>query len=142
MKKILCLILLATAVTLGGCASGQKFDQVATSIPVLKKNEGRIYFYREAGIGLAVQPDIRLNDQVVGVSKPDGFFYVDRPSGDYTVATKTEVENTVSFHLDKGETKYIRTSVGMGILVGHVTPTIEPPEAGSLAIRSLAYTGQ
>ncbi len=72
-----------------------------------------------------------MNNEVVGRSVPGGFSYVDRPPGKYAVTTATEVENAVTFQLAAGETKYIKTSVTPGILVGHVTPTLEFPEQGN-----------
>jgi hypothetical protein len=43
-------------------------------------------------LGAAVQRAVKLNGEVVGKAVPQGFFYVDRPPGDYTVTTATEVE--------------------------------------------------
>jgi hypothetical protein len=43
--------------------------------------------------------------------------------------------------LAAGETKYIKTAVTPGILVGHVTPTLEFPEQGQSDIGSLRYVG-
>jgi hypothetical protein len=73
----------AIAAVLGGCAaSGAKFQEMAGSMPSLKPGEGRIFFLRSSSIvGAAIQPEIRLNGQVVGQSKPGGFFYVDRAAG-------------------------------------------------------------
>ncbi len=88
-----------------------------------------------------MQPEIRMNNEVVGRSVPGGFSYVDRPPGKYAVTTATEVENAVSFQLAAGETKYIKTSVTPGILVGHVTPTLEFPEQGQSDISRLRYVG-
>ena len=76
-----------------------------------------------------------MNNEVVGRSVPGGFSYVDRPPGQYAVTTATEVENAVTFRLAAGETKYIKTAVTPGILVGHVTPTLEFPEQGQSDIK-------
>jgi len=120
---------------------GTKIRRNRSQIPHLKAGEGRIYFTRAAEYqGSFIQPEIRLNGEAVGVSKPGGFFYLDRPAGDYTVSTATEVEEKVSFHLSAGETKYIKTSASMGLLVGHITPTIEFPEQGKSDVESLHYT--
>ena len=84
-------------------------------MPGLKAGQGRIYFLRSSSMfGAAVQPEIRLNGQVVGQSKPGGFFYVDRAAGTYSATTATETENAASFKLDSGEIKYLRTSPSMG----------------------------
>lgn len=84
---------------------------------------------------------ISLLARVVGRSVPGGFSYVDRPPGKYAVTTATEVENAVTFQLAAGETKYIKTPVTPGILVGHVTPTLDFPEQGQSDISRLRYVG-
>jgi hypothetical protein len=142
--KLYRTLLLACTTTLlvAGCASGPQYREMAASIPTLASDQGRVYFFRESSIfGATLQPDIKLNGQVVGRSTPGGFFYVDEPAGDYTAATRTEVERTVSFSLHAGETRYVRTTVGMGILIGHVTPTLEDGESATKTIADLKYTG-
>lgn len=143
-RSFLRLATAAAVVALAGCAAtGARHADMASSIPSLKPGDGRIYFFRSSSIvGAAVQPDIRLNGQVVGESKPGGFFYVDRPAGNYVASASTETEKTVSFTLQAGETKYIRSSVSMGLLVGRVVLEPETPEKGRVEIASLAYTGK
>ncbi|AIY41530.1 miscellaneous; hypothetical/global homology [Collimonas arenae] len=133
----------ALAVLLSGCAaSGAKYSDMASSIPTLKADQGRIYFFRSSSMmGAAIQPEVRLNQTVVGKSQPGGFFYVDRPAGQYVAASSTEVEKTLSFALDAGETKYVRTSVSMGLLAGHVNPTLETQEIATKELPSLSFTG-
>lgn len=139
------LALIATIVgasLLTACASGPKYAEMSKSIPTMKPGEGRIYFFRsDSMLGAAVQPDIRLNGQVVGSSKPGGFFYVDRPAGNYVAAASTETEKTASFKLDAGETKYLRTSPSFGVLVGRIVIEIEDPAKGRTEVEKLSYTG-
>ncbi|WP_020423845.1 MULTISPECIES: DUF2846 domain-containing protein [Cupriavidus] len=133
---------LALAGLVAGCASGVKHSEMAASIPTIKQGEGRIYFLRSASmLGAALQPDIRLNDQVVGESKPGGFFFVDRPAGKYVAATATETEKTLSFGLDAGETKYVRSSPSFGLVVGRIVLELETPEKAKEDLPSLSYTG-
>ncbi|PFH12522.1 uncharacterized protein DUF2846 [Collimonas sp. PA-H2] len=133
----------ALAAVLSGCASGAKYSEMASSIPTLKADEGRIYFFRSSSMmGAAIQPEIRLNDKVVGKSQPGGFFYVDRPAGQYSAASSTETEKTLSFSLDAGETKYVRTAVSFGVLAGRINPTLETPELASKELPSLSFTGE
>jgi Protein of unknown function (DUF2846) len=125
-----------------GCASGKSYEEVAASMAPIKRTEGRIYFVRpEKYVGLAIQPNIRLNGDVVGQSTPGGFFYVDRPPGDYKVSTVTEIENSVDFHLNAGETKYIETHPSIGLLVGHIVQNIVYPEQGVSDVKQAKYTG-
>ena len=144
MKRTFLKIALATvAVALvSGCATGIKHDQMASSLPSLKAGQGRIYFFRSSSmVGAAIQPEIRLNGEVVGQSKPGGFFFVDRPAGSYVAAASTETEKTASFSLQAGETKYIRSSVGFGLVVGRVVLEPETPEKAKAELGSLSYTG-
>ena len=141
-SKVAALPLLLVGFLLAICASPRGLDESPLQLPPLKSGYGRVYFVRPGDFGgSAVQPEIRMNNEVVGRSVPGGFSYVDRPPGKYAVTTATEVENAVTFQLAAGETKYIRTTVTPGILVGHITPTLEFPEQGQSDISTLRYVG-
>jgi hypothetical protein len=134
--------LLLVAFLLAGCASPRGLDEPPFQAPPMKPGFGRVFFVRPGDLGgYAIQPEIRMNNEVVGRSVPGGFSFVDRPPGKYAVTTATEVENAVTFQLAPGETKYIKTTVTPGILVGHVTPTLEFPEQGQSDISRLRYVG-
>ncbi|HEY4926155.1 MAG TPA: DUF2846 domain-containing protein [Roseiarcus sp.] len=141
-KIIRRLASIGIAALLAGCATGHSFDEVARAIPPLRPNQGRIYFVRsDEMVGFGLQPSILLNDEVVGVSRPGGFFFVDRPPGDYTASASTEVTRSAMFHLSAGETKYITTALTRGILIGHVLPVLEYPEQGQSEVRQSRYIG-
>jgi len=121
------LYLFAAALILGGCAtSGQKFSETATTTAATAPapDMGRIYFYRTMLLGMAVQPEVKVNGEVVGRAVPNGFFYVDRKPGSYEISTTTEVERTLSLTLDKGQTRYVKLSLSIGFVVGHVYPEL------------------
>lgn len=142
MKGVLRALVSAIGITvlMAGCASGVKYSDMASTIPTIKQDQGRVYFFRSSSMMVvAVQPDVKLNNEVVGQSKPGGFFYVDRPAGKYVVSTATETEKTLSFALDAGETKYVRTSVSLGLLVGHIVPELETPEKAQAELPSLSF---
>jgi hypothetical protein len=144
MKSIFRLFLIAGSVAFvaAGCATGPAYRDVASSIPTLAANHGRIYFFRSGSMfGAAIQPDVQLNGQVVGQSKPKGFFYVDEPAGQYTAATTSETEKTVSFSLEAGETKYVRTSASLGIVVYRIVPSLESADIAVKEIEDSKYTG-
>ncbi len=144
MKKLFRALLISAGVALvaTGCASGPQYKDVASAIPTLAADHGRIYFFRSDSFGGAtVQPEIKLNDKVVGRSIPGGFFFVDEEPGEYTASTTTEVKREVKFTLHAGDTKYVRTSVSMGLLVGHVTPTLDDSETAQQEVETLKYTG-
>lgn len=141
-RAIRLVTLFAAALLVAACASGPKYSELAAKMPPIKSGEGRIYFYRESSMmGAAVQPDIRLNGAVVGASKPGGYFYVDRPAGNYVAAAATETEKTASFTLDAGETKYLKSAPSFGIVVGRIVITIESPDKARTELASLSNTG-
>jgi len=131
LKKLVVGIALAI---LAGCASGPGFKDVSSKIPPVSVDNGRIFFYRVAAMGAAVQPDVMLNKQKVGSAVPQGFFYADRPAGDYEVTTTTEIKKSLTFHLDAGQIRYVRLNIGMGFFVGHVYPELVEDSAGSREI--------
>lgn len=143
-RNFLKLALAGAALSLlAGCAAtGIKHDQLATTLPSLKPGEGRVYFFRSTSMfGAAIQPEIRLNGTVVGQSKRGGFFFVDRPAGNYVASTSTETEKTVSFTLQPGETKYIRSSIGLGVVAGRAILELETPEKARTELGDLSFTG-
>jgi hypothetical protein len=142
IKRLLALAFAVMAVLLmSGCATGLPFAEVAAKMPDLKPGDGRICFLRSSSmLGAAIQPQLRLNGEVVGESKPGGFFFVDRPAGNYIASASTETENTLSFTLAAGETKYLRSAVHPGILVGRVTVDLEQPDKALAELPSLKQT--
>jgi len=129
-------------VLLSGCASGPQYNEVASKIPPIKSTEGRIYFYRDASLfGAAIQPSIRLNEQIIGVSQPGGFFYVDKKPGKYVASCQTEVERKAVFTLEPGQTRYIKTTIGFGIIAGRVYPELVDNRIGSTEMSQVNYIG-
>lgn len=135
------LLLLLLAAALAGCASGPKYSEVKGSIPELGPEQGRIYFYRPSAIGAAVQPNILLNGTVVGEMVPQGFFYVDRSPGTYLATARTESEASLQIPLAASETKYVRASISLGILVGRPSLILVDAKDALIEIADLGYAG-
>jgi len=125
-----------------GCAAGPEFAAIQSSIPDVPPEQGRVWFYRAASpFGAALQPPIEMNGEIVGQSVPGGFFYRDVAPGDYEIATSTEVERRLTFSIAEGEELYVKTRIGLGVLVGRVYPELVDPETGRAAIEELSFTG-
>jgi hypothetical protein len=124
------------------CATGPKLTEMKSSIPVLSHDNGRIFFYRSSSmLGAAIQPSIMLNSKVVGDSKPGGFFFVDQAPGAQEVVTSTEVEKKLTFMLERGQTRYVRTVIGFGIFVGRVYPELVDNSTGQTELEGTSYIG-
>lgn len=136
------ILVIMASLYLLGCATGPEFSEVAPSLDTVTPETGRIYVYRTAIFGAAVQPEVRLNGEVVGKAVPDGFFYVDREPGNYKIETSTEVDRHLSFTLEKGQTRYVRLNISMGFFIGHVYPELVENEIGQKEIQQCNYTGQ
>lgn len=142
MKKMLSLLALVTVAALfTGCASGPKYSVAKGTFAPLAQSNGRIYFYRTSALGAALNPDVKLNGEVVGTAKAKGFFYADRPAGNYEVETSTEVSRRLTFQLEQGQTRYVRFNVSMGFFVGHVYPELIENAVGEKEIENCSFTG-
>lgn len=128
---------------LAGCAAvGPKHAEIATRIPAIEAGKGRITFYRPDTIfGAAITADIHLNGTVVGRSERGSFFWVDQAPGDCTVATTTEVEKQLTFKLATGETRFVKTAVSMGLMVGRINPELTNAEEWNKELPELHYIG-
>tara|TARA_B100001146_G_scaffold48609_1_gene41972 strand:- start:652 stop:1089 length:438 start_codon:yes stop_codon:yes gene_type:complete len=116
---------------LGGCATGQLYQEV--NIPSVSPDEGRIYFYRNkaAGFGSGIRPAINVNGLTVGRAISGGFFYVDRREGFYQISVKSDLkENVVSIDLKNGEERYINLQTKVGLMTYRVVPVLVGPEKG------------
>ncbi len=127
--------------TLGGCAtSGPTYTEAAGTLPALAPGNARVFMYRTAILGAAVQPAVKVNGEAVGAAVPLGFFYVDRPAGDYKISTSTEVERVLSLTLEPGQVRYVRLEISMGFFIGHVYPVLVDPAEGLKDIASCHKT--
>jgi len=118
---------------LGGCATiGPKFSEFAPSMSNLESDAGRIYLYRTSILGAAVQPEVKLNGEIIGKAVPNGFFCVDKEPGNYEIMTSTEVKRKLDFTLDKGQTRFVRLNISKGSFVGHRSPELVEAEVGQI----------
>jgi len=135
------LLAVISACLFGCSATGPRFSEVSQNLPSLGENEGRIYFYRDSIVGMAVQPEVVVNGQVVGKSQPNSFFFIDRPAGTYRATAQTEAEGSIDIVLRPKQTAYIRMSIGIGFLVGRPGFARVGETEGRTALPSLAYGG-
>ncbi len=139
MKSMVKVLTLFSVLLLVSCASGPKYTEMAKTIPDLDPDKGRIYVYRDSVLGAAIQPDVKLNGEVIGSAVPQGFYFVDRLPGDYKMMTSTEVDRTLSFVLEEGQTRYVRLNISIGFFVGHVYPELVDDAVAKKEIAECSY---
>ncbi|MCR6481128.1 DUF2846 domain-containing protein [Variovorax sp. ZS18.2.2] len=135
------LLAVLSACLFGCSATGPRFSEVSQNLPSLGENEGRIYFYRDSIVGMAVQPEVVVNGQVVGKSQPGSFFFIDRPTGTYRATAQTEAEGSIDIVLRPKQTAYVRMSIGIGFFVGRPGFARVGETEGRSALPPLAYGG-
>jgi hypothetical protein len=86
-------------------------------------------------MGAAVQPEVKLNGEVIGKAVPKGFVYLDKAPATYEIMTSTEVDRKLSLTLDKGQVRYVRLDISMGFFVGHVYPELVDSDVGEKEIQ-------
>lgn len=130
------------ALTLLGCAAtGPRYAEVVQNMPTLAAGKGRLVVYRPSSFGGAVQPDVKLNGEVIGKSEPRGFFFVDRPAGRYVVSARTEVEATLDVAMQDGAVAYVESSITLGVFVGQPRLSLKEEAVAMVQLPELAYIG-
>jgi hypothetical protein len=89
---------------LQGCAAtGLKGFEMATALNTVPPGYGRIVFYRSSSVvGAAVKPNIRVDGQVVGESRPGGFFFVDASPDKHMASVSTEATTDLEINVVSG----------------------------------------
>ena len=145
MKYLVLFAITCATIMCTGCASGPKYASVVDSLPALEEagEQGRIFIYRDGSIfGVAVQASVLLNEVAVGKSRAGSFFFVDVDQGNCEVSCETESESSITFDIAAGETKYVRTRVELGVLVGRIVPYLETEEVAMKTLPSTSYIGE
>jgi hypothetical protein len=135
-------LMILVSLLFGACATtGPKFTELSPQISEVSSDVGRIYLYRKSVLGAAIQPEVKLNGDVIGKAVPNGFFYVDKSPGNYEIMTSTEVDRKLSITLEGGQTRYVRLNISMGFFVGHVYPELVDLDVGTREIQDCRYIG-
>ncbi|HEX7643690.1 MAG TPA: DUF2846 domain-containing protein [Burkholderiaceae bacterium] len=113
----LCLILIAG---LAGCAD-TKYRSDA--MPPLAAGQARIVFFRNTSfVGANLQTGILYDGSTVGNSRPGTYFYIDTTSGTHDISTSNDTGSHLPLTLEAGETRYVKTGLGLGQLAGRIEP--------------------
>jgi hypothetical protein len=126
LSSILGFILISTLIV--GCgASGPAFKPVAD----LPADKGVVYIYRESSfVGSGVFGTVTANNIPITKVFNGGYFpYISKP-GTVHFEVSTEATNEADVLVEAGKDKYLKTSVGMGFLIGHLKFSEVSPEIG------------
>jgi hypothetical protein len=116
------------SILIEGCgASGPIFKPIEP-IPAGK---GVVYIYRESGlVGGGVYGTVTANKTPITKIKNGGYFpYLSSP-GTVHFEVSTEATNEADVSVEAGKEKYLKTTVGMGFVAGHLKLSEVSPEIG------------
>ncbi len=141
---ILFVVVLTTSIA--GCETfGPKYNTARSAIAPLGDQRGRIVFYRPGSFlwyGHRDRPDIFLNDEKVGISRPGTVFYVDVDPGRHRVTIPAALYTgyvTIYVDVSKAETVYVKNNMGVSIFAGKVKIEVVTPEQAVTEVDGLEY---
>lgn len=120
-------LILIYALIVGCSASGPVFKPIEP----LPDGKGVVYIYRESSfVGAGVYGTVTADKTPITKIYNGGYFpYISTP-GAVHFEVSTEATNEADVTVDAGKEKYLKTTVGMGLLVGHLKFSEVSPEIG------------
>ncbi|WNZ55849.1 DUF2846 domain-containing protein [Microbulbifer sp. ANSA003] len=142
MYKKLAVLSIATSL-FAGCASvpmeSDELSNKAKEFNSPTEGNAGLYIYRASGPGTTLKKDIWVNDECVGQSAPNVFFYQE-VIGDkeYKVSTESEFSpNDLLVDVKAGENYFIEQYIKMGVFVGGADLKLVESEEGKADITKL-----
>lgn len=93
--------------------------------------KGVVYVYRQPKMmGSGVFGTVKANGTPITKIKNGGYYpYIASPGNNHFTVT-TETTNKADVAVEKGSEKYLKTTIGMGLFVGHLKFTEVSPQIG------------
>lgn len=128
----LLVVWLFLATTLVGCgATGPIFKPIA--VPA---DKGVVYIYRESSfVGGGVYGTVSADKTPLTKIRNGGYFPFVANPGKVHFEVSTEATNEADVVVEAGKEKYLKTTVGMGLLVGHLKFSEVSPDIGKAEIK-------
>lgn len=141
LKKL--LLVTSVAILLGACAKVPMEDIKASNEakqfnPPSSSHSG-LYIYRDSFMGQALKKDIWVDDQCIGESAPDTFFYVEVDGGkEHKISTESEFSpNDLYIQTETGKNYFVRQYIRIGLFVGGANLELIDDEEGKKDVSNL-----
>lgn len=129
----LLLLLGVLAATQFGCASlGKPYEPVSSVAP----DKAVVYIYRPSSFfGAAVSYTVNAGDKPVVKLANGGYYpYIASP-GEVEIWAETESKSSVTLDLKAGDRRYVRGTLGIGIVMGRPNLSVVEPAAAEAEIK-------
>ncbi len=144
MKKLFSLAsILGISLVLTACSATTSMAPKAESEQAKKfslpnKGNSGLYIYRDSFIGKALKKKLYIDDQLIGESAPDTFFYKQVTAGSHKISTESEFSNNdLNINTESGKNYFIRQYIKMGLMVGGADLEQVSEEKGKEAVSKL-----
>jgi hypothetical protein len=135
MKHAVISCFLFASLLLAGCATGPQYRDYAKTVQPPKEGEGRLWFYRRSVYnGMFNQPMVKVNGVDVAKAQPGCYFFIDRPAGDYEIATSKDADDQARVHVNPGSNTYVKLTLSLH-MTWHLKPSPVSDEIGSKEIQ-------
>lgn len=118
MKKLITVVGVLAALSLGGCASvpmaSVEKDAAAKSFAT-NAEKSNIYVYRNETFGAAVKLPILLNDKAVGDTAAKTYLMLQVPPGEHKLVSKGEKDSVLPLTTVPGKNYFVWQEVKMGM---------------------------
>ena len=118
-------VLISLASTLfAGCASvpmeSKEASNQAKSFSIPTGENAGLYIYRSGGPGTALKKDVWVDDECIGETAPNMFFYqVVKGNEEHKISTESEFSpNDLFIKTESGQNYFIKQYMKMGVFVG------------------------
>lgn len=144
MKRLsFAALAVSASLVLSGCASvNMASKEESTQAKEFKQpaaGQAGLYIYRNSFVGQALKKDIWLDDNCIGESANNVFFYTQVPGDkEYKIATESEFSpNTFTATLAAGKNHFFRQYIKMGVFVGGANIEAVSEEQGKKDVAQL-----
>ena len=135
MRKFAVLACTLALLVLSAAQAADYYTKIKDDHRRVEPAEGMalVYVFRPAVVGAAIKTWAFADDQVIGVSKPKGYYFAQVEPGKRIIWAKAENTSAVEIELQAGETYYFQTKIKIGINKARVSiEQITPEQAEPL----------
>jgi hypothetical protein len=123
LKKMIMFLILVLLVNLTGCASVPMAptadDQLRKQFSAPTEGKAGLYIFRDSVFGSALTKVIYIDDQIIGATAPNTYFYKEISPGQHKLTTQSEFgNNDLSINTNSGINYYVRHYIKMGVFIG------------------------
>lgn len=121
-KLMICAAALGVAL-LSGCASvpmeSAEKDQTLKTFPAPPENQAGLYIFRDSAMGPILKKTVKIDNDVVGETAMNTYFYRVVSPGQHVLATESEFsDNAINLNAEAGKNHFVRQSIKIGLFVG------------------------